>query len=461
MFTEFMRYVLDLGPTVMLPVVIIIFSTILGMKPGDSLKSGLHIGIGFVGIGLVIGLMMESIGPAAKAMAEHFKIGLQVIDIGWPGSSPMTWASQIALVAIPVAIAVNIFMLVTRMTRVVNVDIWNIWHMTFTGAMIHIATGSYWLGIMGVVVHAAFAYKLGDWFATDTRDYFGLEGIAIPHGTSATFGPVAVLVDMIIDKIPGLRNISFSADDVQKRFGPFGEPVTVGFVMGLIIGALAGYDIKSILQLAVKTAAVMLLMPRVIKPIMDGLTPIARHARKRLQAKFGGQEFLIGLDPALLLGHTSVVSASLIYIPLTILIAVLVPGNQVLPFGDLATIGFFVAIAVAVHHGNLFRTLISGVIIMGVTLWIATQTIGLHTQLAANAGALKNAGSMVASLDQGGSPITYLLIQLLTWKNVAGFVGIGIFYVVAVYLTWRRACAFRRAEKVLQPDQSADHLIAK
>ena len=83
------------------------------------------------------------------------------------------------------------------------------------------------------------------------------------------------------------------------------------------------------------------------------------------------------------------VSASLIFIPLTILIAVCVPGNQVLPFGDLATIGFFVAMAVAVHRGNLFRTLISGVIIMSITLWIATQTIGLHTQLAANAGALK------------------------------------------------------------------------
>ncbi len=57
-------------PTVMLPIVIIIFSKILGMKAGDCFKAGLHIGIGFVGIGLVIGLMLDSIGPAAKAMAE-------------------------------------------------------------------------------------------------------------------------------------------------------------------------------------------------------------------------------------------------------------------------------------------------------------------------------------------------------------------------------------------------------
>ena len=189
------------------------------------------------------------------------------------------------------------------------------------------------------------------------------------------------------------------------------------------------------------------------KPIMDGLNPIAKQARKRLQAKFGGQDFLIGLDPALLLGHTSVVSASLIFIPLTILIAVVVPGNQVLPFGDLATIGFFVAMAVAVHQGNLFRTLISGIILMGITLWIATQTIGLHTQLAANAGALKT-GGLVASMDQGGSPVTWLLIQLFTWQNVVGFVVIGVIYVAGVLLTWRRARSFAAAEKATAAQQS-------
>ncbi|XWY19754.1 PTS galactitol transporter subunit IIC [Bisgaard Taxon 45] len=447
MFTQVMQYILDLGPAVMLPTVIIIFSLCLGMKFGESFKAGLQIGIGFVGIGLVIGLMLDSLGPAAKGMAQNFDINLHVIDLGWPGASPITWASQIALIAIPIAIVVNIVMLLLKATRVVNVDIWNIWHMTFTGALVHIATGSYWLGILGVVVHAAFVYKLGDWFSHDTKHFFELDGIAIPHGTSAYLGPIAVLVDSIIEKIPGLNKINFSADDLQRRFGPLGEPVTVGFIMGLIIGLLANYAVKETLQLAIKTAAVMLLMPRVIKPIMDGLTPIARHARKKLQAKFGGEAFLIGLDPALLLGHTSVVSASLIFIPLTIFIAVILPGNQVLPFGDLATIGFFVAMAVAIHQGNLFRTLISGTIIMSITLWIATQTIALNTQLAANAGALK-AGEQVASMDQGGSPVTYLLIQLLTFENIIGLAVIGTIYTLGVLLTWRRAKAFQLAEKL-------------
>lgn len=446
MFTQIMQYILDLGPSVMLPIVIILFSLILRMKGGDAFKAGIHIGIGFIGIGLVVGLMLDSIGPAAHAMAERFEIDLNVIDVGWPGASPMTWASQIALVAIPIAIAVNIVMLLLKLTRVVNVDIWNIWHMTFTGALVHIATGSYWLGILGVVAHAVIAYKLGDWFAKDTQTFFELDGIAVPHGTSAYCGPIAVLVDNIIDKIPAVNKINFNSADLQRKFGAFGEPVTLGFFMGLILGLLAGYDLKNILQLAIKTAAVMLLMPRVIKPIMDGLTPISKQARKHLQAKFGGQAFLIGLDPALLLGHSTVVSASLIFIPLSIAIAIILPGNAILPFGDLATIGFFIAMGVAIHQGNLFRIIISGAIIIAITLWIATQVIPLTTQLAINAGAVSE-GSLVAAMDQGGSPITYIMVQLTTWQKPISLVIIGLFYTFCLFLTWKRARYYRLQEQ--------------
>lgn len=449
MFEQIMQYILDLGPSVMLPIVIIIFSLILRMKVGDAFKAGIHIGIGFVGIGLVIGLLISSVGPAAQAMAERFDISLNVVDVGWPGTAPITWASKIALVAIPIAIITNIVMLVLKLTKVVNVDIWNIWHMTFTGAILHIATGSYWIGIAGVIVHAAVSYKLGDWFSKDTRDYFGLEGIAVPHGTSAYCAPISVFMDGVLDKIPGVNKISFKADDLQKRFGAFGEPVVVGFFMGILLGLLAGYDLKGVLQLSIQTAAVMLLMPRVIKPIMDGLTPISRQARKHLQAKFGGQEFLIGLDPALLLGQSTVVTASLLFIPITIFIAIILPGNQILPFGDLATIGFFVAMGVSVHQGNLFRVIISGSVIMAMTLWIATQMIPLTTDLAINAGTIvAGSGDLLGSMDQGGAPLTYILTQLTTFQQPIGFAIIGIFYVLCLFLTWRRARNFRIEEQV-------------
>ena len=125
---------------------------------------------------------------------------------------------------------------------------------------------------------------------------------------------------------------------------------------------------------------------------------------------------------------------------MTIIIAALVPGNQILPFGDLPTIGFFIAMAVGVHGGNLFRTLITGAVVMFMTIWTSNQMIALHTTLAENAGQLTDAAARVASLDQGGSPITYILTQALTVTNVAGLAAVGGFYVLCVVFTvvWSR-----------------------
>ena len=430
------QYFVNMGASVMLPIIIFIVALCLGQKPGKALKSGISIGIGFIGIDLVINLMLENLAPAASAMAENFGINMNVIDVGWPGSAPMTWASNIALIAIPVAILVNIIMLVFKMTKVVNIDIWNIWHYAFTGALVHIATNSFLLGILAVVIHAALSYKLGDWFAPVADEYFGLEGVTVPHGSAAWLAPIAVPIDSLLDKIPFINKIDINADKIEKKFGIIGDPAIIGGTLGVLIGILAGYSVDQILSLGIQMAAVIILMPQVVKHIMTGLLPVSEAAKSMLEKKFKGEKFYIGLDPALLLGDSTVVTASLIFIPLTIIIAVFVPNNEVLPFGDLATIGFFVAMAVGIHKGNLFRTLISGSVLMGITIWISNQTIGLQTILAQNAGQLADATSKVASLDQGGSPITYILTQAFNITNIWGFVGIGGMYVGCLIFTY-------------------------
>lgn len=422
------QYIVDLGASVMLPIIIMILGLLLRQGIGKSLRAGITIGIGFVGIGLVISLLTENLGAAATAMAENFNLGLNVVDLGWPGTAPMAWASDLGLIAIPVAIAVNIVMLLLKMTKVVNVDIWNIWHMAFTGAIIQVATNNFYLGILGVAVHAAIAYKLGDMFGKVTDEYFGLEGISIPHGSSAYMGIFAVPIDDLIEKIPGINKINITSEKIEEKLGVLGQPTILGAVLGFIIGLLAQYTVGASLQLAIQMAAVMVLMPMVVKLIMEGLIPISEAARNLLDKHFKGSDLKIGLDPALLLGDSQVIAASLIFVPLTVLIAVIVPGNQVLPFGDLATIGFFVAMAVGIHKGNLFRTLISGSVIMFITIWISNQMINLQTLLGQNVG-LVNAGERVSSLDQAGSPITYLLANGLTME-----MGVGFFVILLLYI---------------------------
>lgn len=425
------NYIIDMGASVMLPIVIAIISIAIGIKVGKAVRSGLMIGVGFVGMGLIVDMMNAEVGPAAQAMSERFGLSLSAVDVGWPGMSPITWASPIATVAIPVAIGVNILMLLFKLTKTVNVDVWNIWHMTFTGAIAYAVTGNFAVGILGVVIHAAISYKLGDLWAPILSDYFELDGLTAPHGTSAYMAPFACLIDWIIDRIPGLNKIALTADTLQEKVGVLAEPVVIGGILGTAIGFLAGYDAQSALPLGIKMSAVMVLMPKIVKCIMDGLMPLTERAKELMNAKFNGAEFYIGLDPAILLGDATVVSAGLIFIPLTLLFAVIIPGNTVLPFGDLATIGFFIAIAVGVHKGNLFRSLISGSVIMIVTLLITNQTVAWTTQLAVSTGSAQ-AGSIVAAMDQGGCPITYIFTSLFTRENMPGLILAAAVYAVCM-----------------------------
>ena len=426
------NYIIDMGASVMLPIIIAILSIIIGVKAGKAIRSGLMIGVGFVGMSLIVDMMNANMGPAAKAMAERLGVSLSIVEVGWPGMSGVTWGSVVATIAIPLAIAVNLVMFALKMTKTINIDIWNIWHMAFTGAIAYAVTGNLWIGLLGVVVHAVFAYKFGDLWAPLCNDYFGLENLTVPHGTATYMAPVACLVDTVIEKIPGLNKVSFSIESLQERIGVLGEPVVMGSLLGTIIGFLAGYHPQEALPLGIKMGAVMVLMPRMIKCIMDGLLPLSERAKEIMHKRFGeGADFYIGLDPAILLGDAEVVTAGILFIPITLLIAIVMPGNRVLPFGDLATIGFFIAIAVAVHKGNLFRTLISGSCIMAMTIWITNQAVGWTTTLGQSVGAVASGGTL-AAMDQGGCPITYIFTQLFTRENIPGLIVIAAIYAVCM-----------------------------
>ena len=64
------QYILNMGPTVILPITIVVLGMIFRIKFTKALKSGLTIGIGFVGINLVVNLLTSTLGPAAQGYME-------------------------------------------------------------------------------------------------------------------------------------------------------------------------------------------------------------------------------------------------------------------------------------------------------------------------------------------------------------------------------------------------------
>src|SRR5699024_12785256 len=78
--------------------------------------------------------------------------------------------------------------------------------------------------------------------------------------------------------------------------------------------------------------------------------------------------------------NETVLSSALILVPITLLIAVILPGNSTLPFGDLATIPYMIAIMAAVFGGDIFRTLIGGVVDVIITLRSEEHTSELQSR---------------------------------------------------------------------------------
>ena len=203
-------YIINMGASVMLPIIIAILSICIGIKPGKAIRSGLMIGVGFVGMGLIVDMMNANMGPAAQAMADRLGTSLSIVEVGWPGMSGTTWGSVVATIAIPLSIVINLIMFALKLTKTINIDIWNVWHMAFTGAIAYAVTGNLAIGILGVAIHAIISFKLGDLWAPLLEDYFELEGLTSPHGTSAYMAPVACFFDWLIEKIPGLKKVNIS-----------------------------------------------------------------------------------------------------------------------------------------------------------------------------------------------------------------------------------------------------------
>ncbi len=453
-FLSALKAVIDnLGATVMLPIIIFIIALVLGAKPGKAFRAGVTIGIAFIGINLVIGLMWSNLSNVGQAMVTNLNIQRDVVDVGWPSAAAIAFGTEVGLWVIPIAILVNIVMLVLKLTKTLNVDVWNYWHFAFLGSLVFIATGNLAYGLIAAAIAAALALFLGDWTAKAVQSFYGVPGISIPHLTSAPGVPFAIVTNWIMDRIPGVKKWDANPDNIQKRLGVMGEPVVLGLIIGLVLGLLGYWGsgdfqtvLVKVLQTGINLAAVMLLLPRMVQILMEGLIPVSEAAREFMQKRASGREIYIGLDSAILIGHPAALSASLVLVPLAILLSIILPGNRVILFADLAVIPFVVALFAPLMRGNIVRMIVAGVLELGVGFYIATGLAEFFTGAAVNAGfQLPENALQITSIADGFLWPGWLFARLTQWLGVFGLVILLALLVVAMFFFLKNTKAWEKA----------------
>lgn len=416
------NYILELGATAMLPIILTIFGLILGQTLSKSFRAGLTVGIGFTGLNLVIGLLSESVGKASQAMVERLGLNLDILDVGWPIGAAITFATPIAVLLIPIIFIFNIILLRFNQTKTMDVDLWNYWHLIFPGAMIYYATNSVLIAVVCALINAFVVFKLADWTAPAVEHFFGLPGISLPHGETVNFAPITYALNKVWDKIPGINKIDINAKNLKDRLGLFGEPMMIGLVLGIGMGVLAGYGSQAIIQLGIQMSAVMILMPRMVALLMEGMAPIAEAAKSFIQKRFPGKKVYIGLDAAVVTAHPAIITVALLMVPITILLAAVLPYNRLLPFADLAVLPFTVIWSVAASKGNIFRGLLNAIVSLCLVLFIATNLGTLTTTMAHAVGfAFPEGATMISGIDMSSHLTLWIMLKLINPSNIPAF----------------------------------------
>ncbi|MBO4810444.1 MAG: PTS sugar transporter subunit IIC [Prevotella sp.] len=438
-------YIISLGASVMMPILFTIIGLCIGMKFGKSLKSGLYVGVGFVGLGIVTALLTSNFDSPLNTISEIYGLKLNVFDMGWPAAAAVAYGTAVGALIIPICLGVNLLLLLTKCTRTINIDLWNYWHFAFIGAVAYFVMDQsllwgYFAAIACYIITLVMADRTADRF----QEHYDLPGISIPQPFCQSFTPFAVGLNWLLDKIPGFSKLDIDADGLKKKFGVLGEPLVLGVIVGVLIGVAAQLEVKKVLFLGVTMGAVMELIPRITSLFIDGLKPIAEKTQEVAKKRFGGMKVHIGMSPALVIGHPTTLVCSVILIPVILAIAVFMPGNQFLPLASLAGMFYLFPLILPYTKGNVVKSLIIGLVALIVGLYFVTDMASAFT-LAANevyktdptASAAKIPdGFEGGALDFASSLIGYVIyacVKYLKW------IGMGVLTIVTIgMVVWNR-----------------------
>lgn len=413
-FASIMQAITSLPSAVLVPLAILIIALASGMKFGKAFRAVIMIGAGFIGFNAMFNVFASNIAPIVASFVQGLGVQLDVTDMGVFSLLSATWGSPIAIWFIPVGLGVNIILLILKATKTLDADILNYWTWGVTAIAIYALTGNVLLALVGFVINEIIILLIADWTAPKIGEHFEMVGISVPHGNAALFPPVAVAVNWVIEKIPGLRDLNADPETITKKFGVLGEPVALGSILGVLIGVIGKQPWGTVLNLAVTLAAVMLIYPRMLHLMMEGLGPISEHLREFMKKKFD-REVYIGLDAAILIGQPDVLAVGMLLIPIVLGLALVLPGNHVLPLADLAiATPFLISMCMPfLKRGNIVRGLIGGVFVFALALYVAGDLAPLYTAAGQAIGLDVPEGVVWTSIGAGSNWITWILVKVL------------------------------------------------
>jgi PTS system galactitol-specific IIC component len=390
--------IIDAGPLFMIFFVFSAVGLIVGLKPLRAVRNGLMIAVGFNGVYIIVDFFLSEIAPAAEALALRFGGVFTYTDIGWAAYASFAFAWPAAYAVIVLSLLINLVMIFLSMTDTLNLNIWDFWEAIISAIIVTVLTDNLVAGLIFASFLAWINLMASDFNAQRGHcEALGFPGLSFYQGTNVAWGAFGEYMGKLLDKI-GLSEAKFTPEWIQEKFGVVGEPAVLGGIIGLLMGIGAGYYWIDIVLLMIALATALVLIPMMSGIVMQALVPVTEAAGKFMKDKAGGKQLYIGVDPAIAVGNTTVLAATVLMVPILLVMAFVIPGTVNHPLADLPSLLFFWVFVVAPNKFDMLRVLITTTVmgiygtiasILGVARW--------STLVAQNAGIEVAAGTGVTS----------------------------------------------------------------
>ena len=424
---ETLKAVIDnFGSAIVVPFIIFIIALIFRVKPAKAFLSGLYAGVSLEGFTLIIGAYTPIITPLVQNMSDVMSnitgVHLNTFDVGWQATSVVAFATSAGMIYLGLGIALQTILFLVKWTNIFQPsDLWNNYSYIVWGAMVIFSTHNFALGIACMILLNLYSLLISELVAKRWSKYYNYPNCTIiaMHNVE----PAIFAIDPILNKL-GLNKVKLNPKSIEKKLGFIGEPMTLGFILGALIGILGSIDKLGtlagwgdVLEAAIATAAIMAIFPKIASMFAQAFAPITEAARV-FMGKSGDREWYIAVNDAVGYGEPATLTSGLLLIPIMVALAFILPGNRALPVVDLISLPFMVESIVALTNGNILKVIANGIVWFSIGLYCASWSAGMYTGALSHYGAVIPAGVvLVTSFNLMAQPLNALVFTAFISQN--------------------------------------------
>ena len=413
---------------VFVPIIMYIINVAFKVTPKKAFISALSAGVGLEGFSLVIAAYGNIITPVITRMITSTGVNLPVYDLGWPNTSVVAYSTEAGMVFIAICIALQVVLFLSHFTNIFQAgDLWNNYSYMCWGSMIYILTKNMALAIVLMIIQQIYTLLITEVIEKRWSTYYGYPGCTIASLHTATIAVVAIPLNWIMNKM-GLYKVEADPVALKKKLGFIGEPMSLGLILGLIIGLVG--NLSRLNELAawgelftcgIATSAVMSVFPKISSIFSGAFTAITEASKKSTKGYKG--EWYLAVNDATGYGETATLISGLLVMPFCLFLSFVLPGNQCLPVVDLVALPYCIQPMVAMANGNVLKSVIGGIVISVIFLYVCTLCGPTFNEVVVSAGGQTQGTMMVTSLIIIGQPVGYLLFEIV---HQMGWMGVII-----------------------------------